>query len=64
MSTSVRPRPPMPTPVYEPSTDFPTLEDEVPCPRARRWLLALVWAGVGLVLGLAVGLLIGRALGG
>ncbi len=49
--------------VFEPSTDFPTLEDEAPCPRARRWTLALV-AGGALLVGLGLGVSLGRALAG
>ncbi|GIV01008.1 MAG: hypothetical protein KatS3mg014_2623 [Actinomycetota bacterium] len=46
---------------YEPSTDFPTLEDEGrPCPHARRWALVALAAGVGLALGLLLGWWLGH----
>jgi H+/Cl- antiporter ClcA len=45
---------------YEPSTDFPTLEDEAPCPGGRRWGLVALAAAVGLALGLLVGWWLGR----
>lgn len=44
----------------EPSTDFPTIEDEVPCPRMRRWGLVALAAGIGLAFGLLVGWWLGR----
>ena len=56
MSTSVMRRP-APPPIIEPSTDFPTIEDEEPVRRPRAWIVALVVIGA-----LAVGL-IGFALG-
>lgn len=58
MSTSVMRRP-APPPVIEPSTDFPTLEDEEQVPRSRAWVVALVVIGA-LVLG-ALGFVVGRA---
>jgi hypothetical protein len=45
---------------YEPSTDFPTVEDEAPCPRPMRWGLLALAAAVGLALGLLVGWWLGR----
>jgi hypothetical protein len=57
MSTSVMRRS-APPPVIEPSTDFPTLEDEEPVRRSRAWIVALVVLGA-LVVG-AVGFVVGR----
>ncbi len=57
MSTSVVPRR-MPSPVAEPSTDFPTLEDEVPTRRSRVWIVALIVVGAALVG--ALGFVVGR----
>ncbi len=59
MSSSVRP-----DLAFEPSTDFPTLEDEVPCLRGRGWAFALVAAGAALLVGLGLGVWLGRALAG
>src|SRR5512134_2782810 len=58
MSTSVMRRP-APPPVIEPSTDFPTLEDEEPVRRSRIWIVAL--AVVGALLVAAAGFALGRA---
>jgi len=58
MSTSVMHRP-APPPVFEPSTDFPTLEDEEPVRRSYAWIVTLVVLGA-VVVG-AVGFAIGRA---
>ena len=58
MSTSVMRRS-APPPVIEPSTDFPTFEDEEPVRRSRAWIVALVVLGA-LVVG-AVGFVVGRA---
>jgi len=57
MSTSVMRRS-APPPVIEPSTDFPTFEDEEPVRRSRAWIVALVVLGA-LVVG-AVGFVVGR----
>jgi hypothetical protein len=58
MSTSVMRRP-APRPVIEPSTDFPTLEDEEVVPRSRAWIVGLAVLGA-LVVG-ALGFVVGRA---
>lgn len=58
MSTSVMPRH-APPPVFEPSTDFPTYEDEEPVERSRAWIVALVVLAA-LLLGV-VGFVAGRA---
>jgi len=58
MSTSVMRRP-APPPVFEPSTDFPTLEDEEPVRRSRVWIVAL--GVVGALLVAAAGFALGRA---
>lgn len=62
MTTSLRTRG-VPMPVIEPSTDFPTLEDEEPCHHPTPWgLISIVGAAslaVGAVGGFAVGLLVG-----
>jgi hypothetical protein len=58
MSTSVARRA-APPPVFEPSTDFPTLEDEEPVRRSRFWIVAL--AVVGALLVGAAGFALGRA---
>lgn len=60
MSTSVRPRP-TPMPVFEPSTDFPTVEDEVVCPHRRPWALVAIAAIAALVVGLLGGFALGRS---
>jgi hypothetical protein len=60
-STMVRPREVAP-PVREPSTDFPTVEDEATCRRSRLRTAALVGVG-GLVAGGAVGFVLGRLTG-
>ena len=57
MSTSVVPRR-VPPPVFEPSTDFPTLEDEEPVRRSRVWVVALIVIAALLVAG--VGFIVGR----
>lgn len=57
MSTSVMRRS-APPPVIEPSTDFPTFEDQEPVRRSRAWIVALVVLGA-LVVG-AVGFVVGR----
>lgn len=46
-------------PVVEPSTDFPTIEDEVPVRWTRLWTAAIVGSGA-LVAGGAVGFVLGR----
>jgi hypothetical protein len=58
MSTSVMRRS-APPPVIEPSTDFPTLEDEEPVRRSYAWLVALVLLGA-VVVG-AIGFAVGRS---
>ncbi len=63
MAASLRPLDPVSPADREPSTDFPTPEDEVPCPRARRWPPAAAWTALGLAARLVVGFLIARALG-
>lgn len=45
---------------FEPSTDFPTLEDEAPCRGERRWLLLAAVAVAALALGLLLGWWLGR----
>lgn len=58
MVTRTEPR--RPSDAYEPSTDFPTIEDEAPCPHVRRWALVALAAGVGLAFGLLVGWWLGH----
>jgi hypothetical protein len=57
MSTSVVPRR-VPPPVFEPSTDFPTLEDDEPVRRSRAWIVALIVTAALVVA--AVGFVVGR----
>lgn len=45
---------------FEPSTDFPTLEDETPCRGERQPLLLAAVAVAALALGLLVGWWLGR----
>lgn len=63
MTTSLRARY-APMPVVEPSTDFPTLEDESPCEHAFPTRLVTLIAGSALIMGLAAGFALGRILGG
>jgi hypothetical protein len=62
MTTSLR-RQGVPMPVIEPSTDFPTIEDEEPCPQPMPWgligLVAVASLVIGAVGGFVVGLLVG-----
>lgn len=60
-STVVRPRE-VASPVREPSTDFPTVEDEALCRRSRLRTATLVGVG-GLVAGGAIGFALGRLIG-
>lgn len=46
---------------FEPSTDFPTVEDEAPCRGGRRLRMVAAVAVLALAVGLLVGLWIGRA---
>ncbi len=57
MSTSLRSR--VRPPVLEPSTDFPTLDDEEPVHRAPLWLAALVISGA-ILAGAVTGFVAGR----
>jgi len=59
MSTSVRSR--VPTPVIEPSTDFPTPDDGEPIHRAPLRIVALVIAGA-LIVAAIVGFVVGYVL--
>lgn len=45
---------------FEPSTDFPTLEDEAPCRGERRWKLLAAVAVAAFALGLLLGWWLGR----
>lgn len=59
MSTSLRTRG-VPMPAFEPSTDFPTLEDEELCHHRPPWRLISVIAAGALVLGAVAGFVAGR----